>query len=353
MEYIDKYLAMAIQPEVRTHYYTGRDPKVQKMENVKHYCDLIDRFKIGAEHRWGGMPVKLCLFPESFLHGFGPARTRDFKVSMECAITIPGPEIEMLAEKAIQHDIYIAGAAFEILPEFPDRFFNTGFIISPKGEVILKYRKINTSNNDFELSTSPHDVLDKYGDDPKKLFPVVETEIGNLGMYICYDGTFPEIARCLALNGAEIFMRPNMWAYGTTEATELMTMHNRMRAFENMAYLVTCNWARSPMAEYESSCGHAMIVDYTGRVLTEKMSNDESFVCDVIDLKALRDHRRNAKFGNFFVQLRADIYVKSYQNYVGWAKNQWMARPPLQNLDEKWNMYKPIIDRLVSEGILK
>ena len=353
MEYVDRYAAMAIQPEVRACYVTGKDPAAQRMENVLHDCELIDKYYQGTAHRLGGLVPRLCVFPESFIHGFGPGWVRDFKLSMEqLAITIPGPEIDALAKKAVEYNMFIAGAAFEILPEYPTRFFNTGFIIDPKGEVILKYRKINSSNNDFEISSSPHDVLDTYGDDPKKLFPVVDTEIGSLAVYICYDGTFPEVARCLALNGAEVFCRPNNWAYGTVEATDLMRMHNIMRAFENTAYVVTCNWGKSPLAEYECSCGHAMVVDYNGRVLTEKQTAEESFVCDVIELKRLREHRRTTKFGNFLVQLRTECYASSYAQHSCWPQELY-RETPLQDLPSKWDLYKDIAEELVKKGTYK
>lgn len=352
MSEINQYLAMAIQPEVRAHYVTGKTAKEQRRENLKHHCELIDRFVMGAEHRSGGMMPRLVVFPESFIHGFGPARSRDFRISMEMAIEIPGEETAILGKKCQEYDFYLVGSAYEYDPAFPNHFFNCGFIIDPKGEVILKYRKINTTNNDIELSTSPHDLLEVYGNDPTKLFPVVETPIGNLGVYICYDGTFPEVARALALNGAEVLCRPNMWFFGTTEHVELMTMHNRLRAFENVAWLVTSNWARSPLSEYESSCGHAMIVDYQGRIITQRTDNNESFVCTPIDLRASREYRRNAKFGNFLMQLRTEVYAAAYANRTCWPPNLYLDKNQ-QTLDEKWGIYDEIIGRLVDDGVLK
>ena len=294
------------------------------------------------------------VFPESFIHGFGPARTRNWKIYQQLAIQIPGEETEALGRKCKEYGFYLAGAAYEKLdPGFPDKIFNCGFIIDPNGNVALKYRKINTTNNAVELATSPCDILDKYGRDPKKLFPVLETPYGFFAIYICYDGTFPEVARCLALNGAEVLIRPNNWFYGSTEQLDMMTMMNRMRAFENTAYLVTCNWARSPLSEYESSCGHAMIVDYEGRILSERIDNNETFCMARLDVNALREHRTRDKFRNFLSQLRPEAYATVYSSRTCWPPNLCLDKDTAwQTLDEKWVLYDDVIARLKKEGVM-
>ncbi len=351
MEQMDKFMAVAVQSEVKTYYFTGKTPQDQLKENLDHCCSLIDRFYMSAWMR-GAMKPMLFVFPESFLHGFGPARTRSFKTNSALAISIPGEETEILGKKCVEYGMYFAGTAFERDAEYPNHFFNTGFIISPEGKVILKYRKINTTNNDIELSTSPHDIMSRYGNDPTKIFPVVETPIGNLGMFICYDGTVPEVARCLALNGAEILIRPNQWFYGAEYNRDIMTLHNRVRALDNVAYLITTNWARSPQSEFESSCGHAMIVNYEGRIVNEKSDNDESFVQAVIDLRALREYRRTSKHANCIAQLRTEVYAEAYKRKSIWPPNQFLEKN-MDNLEEKYKLYDTVIANLVKQGIYK
>ena len=76
--------------------------------------------------------------------------------------------------------MYLAAVNLELDPVWPDFCFNTGFIINPKGKVILKYRKTVT-NNPLTVTCSAHDIMEKYTDpitgkyDP---FPVVDTAIG-------------------------------------------------------------------------------------------------------------------------------------------------------------------------------
>ena len=82
---------------------------------------------------------------------------------------IPGPETDLLSEMARKHELYLAGSKFELDDGYSGHLFNTGFIIDPNGEVILKYRKITTTPS-IEASSNPGDVLGKYGNDPESSF---------------------------------------------------------------------------------------------------------------------------------------------------------------------------------------
>src|SRR5579859_4852530 len=144
-------------------------------QNLEHVRYLIDQYMKGVWQLSGGGAPKLVVFPESFLHGFGPMGTRTYETNSQFALRIPGEETAALGEKCKQYGFYLAGAAFEKVEGYPNHFFNCGFIISPEGEVILKYRKINSSNNNIEISSSPVDVLDTYPE--QELFPVVKTPI--------------------------------------------------------------------------------------------------------------------------------------------------------------------------------
>jgi formamidase len=120
---------------------------------------------------------------------------------------MPGPETDAIAGKAKQWDTYVSASLHERDPEFPGYYFNTAFIMNPRGKIILKYRKVNPWIP-LELSTSPHEVLDDY---KAPLFPVAKTELGNLACMVCYDQFFPEVARQLAFNGAEVIIKPTVF----------------------------------------------------------------------------------------------------------------------------------------------
>jgi predicted amidohydrolase len=194
---IEKYTALIVQPEV-----TMAQTRDEIFQNLERYCKLID-FGVGYFYE---LPVRLAVFPEYFLQGVTtPGKGEDaLEAFMKKAITIPGPELDVLGEKAKEYGIYIAGGGVvERVPEFPDRWFNTAFVIGPSGDVILRYHKWHIPAS-IGLGTSPHDMMDAYGEvfgsDIKTRFPVVDTDIGKLGTMTCHDGATPEVSRALGLN---------------------------------------------------------------------------------------------------------------------------------------------------------
>mgnify|MGYP001122950709 CR=1 FL=1 len=185
---IEPYLAACIQSEVNSN-----EGKIK--ENLQHHLHLIDKFLPGVEQTCGlstGLKCKLLCLTEAFLGGFGPLRYGAYETNRKLAVKIPGEETDALAEKCKQYNLFLTASVFELDDEYPKHFFHTGFIIDDKGKIILKYRKASIPS-DKEVSTGPHAVLDRYGNDPKKIFPVAKTKLGNLGMFICWDGNFPEI----------------------------------------------------------------------------------------------------------------------------------------------------------------
>lgn len=342
---IKPYLAMVVQSRV-----IAAKSMTEVHQNVEHVEKLIDQYMKGVWQLSGGGAPKLVVFPESFLHGFGPMGTRTFQTNSAFALRIPGPETDALAAKCKQYGFYLAGAAFEKVDEFPNHFFNTGFIISPEGEIILKYRKINSSNNNIEISSSPVDVLDL---SPGELFPVVKTPIGNLGMFICYDGWFPEVARCLMMNGAEVMLRP-MGAAGvpTVAERDWWVWQNRSRAYENLAYVLGAHWADSPNSEYGgSSSGSSMIVDFRGNVVAQHTDTSEWFVFGPIDIEAQRSGRSQI-FMNYIAQLRMETYVKVFQGKTFFPPHAFPDRNK-QSQDETWGIQSATVERLQREGMLE
>ena len=119
--------------------------------------------------------------------------------------------------------------------------FNTTVLIGPDG-VLSRYRKVNPWIP-WEVHASPHDIPD-YAEDP---FPVVDTELGKLGVAICYDWLFPETIRQIAFNGAEVIIRVSAYMdpWGATAPMDWWTLVNRTRALENTVYVVACNQGAS------------------------------------------------------------------------------------------------------------
>jgi predicted amidohydrolase len=249
--------------------------------------------------------VRLVVFPE-FAHA-APIYATVEDLHDKLALPIPNEHTDRYWEKAAQRDIYIqTGTFLESDPRWPGHVFNTTCLIGPEG-IVLKYRKVHTWLP-WELHTSPHD-LDGY-DEP--LFPVAETGIGRLGAAICYDWLFPEAIRQLALGGAEVLVRVSAYMdpWGTAPPLDWWTMVNRVRAIENMAYVVAANQAAS-LQNYPpfSWPGGSMVVDYDGRVLSQADPGPgEKIVVGPIDLAALRAERQRRRGHHLLAHLRTEAY---------------------------------------------
>jgi len=184
--------------------------------------------QIRASKAFIGPDTKLVVLPEYFLTGF-PMRESIADWKTKACLQIDGPIYNKLGEVARQNEVYLSGNAYELDDHFPDLYFQTSFIIDPKGDVILRYRRLNSM-----YAPTPHDVLDKYleiyGYDA--LFPVVDTEIGKLACIASEEILYPEIARCLMMKGAEIFL------HASSEAgSPILSQKNiakMARAIENM-----------------------------------------------------------------------------------------------------------------------
>src|SRR5699024_2338455 len=180
--------------------------------------------------------------------------------------------------------------AFERLPQFPNHYFNTGFIFGPTGELIHKRHKLR--HGLLTLYTSPYDVLDKYMEEfsdgrsvGETLFPVAKTEIGILGLCICHEVRTPEVSRQLVYNGAELIIRP------TNEPDLAGRVHlDIARAIENKVYWIVSNSGQSMEDRISSDSGSSRIISYQGDIIAESALSD-STVWGVVDIDRLRSVR--------------------------------------------------------------
>jgi predicted amidohydrolase len=137
----------------------------------------------------------------------------------EVAEPIPGPSTEYFGKLAKQHDLYIVAGLVE---KSGHLIYNTAALIGPDGKLVGKYRKVCLPRGEVEAGIAP-------GDD----YPVFPTRFGKVGMMVCYDGFFPEVARQLTNRGAEVIAWP-VWGCNPMLA--------RARACENHVYLVSSTY---------------------------------------------------------------------------------------------------------------
>jgi predicted amidohydrolase len=162
----------------------------------------------------------LVVLPETLTYyGLG-------KSYAECAEPIPGPSTEYFGALARQHNLYIVAGLIE---RDGPLIYNVAALLGPDGKLVGKYRKVCLPRSEIVGGITP-------GDD----YPVFETRFGRLGMMVCYDGFFPEVARELTNRGAEVIAWP-VWGCNPLFA--------KSRACENSVYLVSSTY-EPPASEW-------------------------------------------------------------------------------------------------------
>jgi len=166
------------------------EPKILDKEgNLRKCLNLIQATaKEGA---------RLIVFPECALTGYVFTSMEE---ASPVAEPIPGPSTDIILTACQELNVYVV---IGLLEKDGNKCYNAAALLGPHG-LVGKYRKVHL----------PYLGIDRFvnhGDIP---FTVYDTEVGRIGMGICYDGTFPEHARVLALQGAELIVLPSNWPEG-------------------------------------------------------------------------------------------------------------------------------------------
>jgi predicted amidohydrolase len=302
--------------------------------------------QIAASIAFIGFDCKLIVLPEYFLTGFPMGESLTTWAEKAC-IEIAGAEYEALAKIAQKHNIFLAGNAYELDPNFPGLYFQTCFIIDPSGTIILRYRRLNSM-----FAPTPHDVWDKYlecyGLDG--VFPVAKTAIGNLAALASEEILYPEVARCLALRGAEIFLHSTSEVYGRDPSPK--DAAKICRAVENMAYVISANTAgiANTSIPTSSADGGSKIIDYRGLILAETATGESMAAFAEIDLAALRRYRRRPGLNNLLSRQRLELYAQTYHQTQIYPPNT-MLNPEIDRKHFIQTQQKTI-ERLSQLGII-
>src|SRR5208282_1410059 len=267
MAAIKPYTAVGLIPTV-----TGIRRRADIRINLEHLKHLV---KAAAWLSSLDLPVRLIAIPEGALQGFND-EVLDLdhaQFAREGAIDIPGEETDFLGQLARENDTYIIAQAKARHPDWKDRFFNVGFILDPDGEIILQHYKVSPLFP-VEHSICPHDIFDwwveKYGRSLDSFWPVADTEIGRLGIMMANEGSYPENARALALNGAEVVYRAS-YPHPAT-GNEFFEIQSRARALDNNMYVVAPNMGTYYLhsdshTPIDTFGGRSFVIDYRGQIV--------------------------------------------------------------------------------------
>jgi beta-ureidopropionase len=209
--------------------------------------------------------AELVVLPETVTTGFSPGMGAE--ELWDLVEPIPGRLTEPIARAARHLGIHVVLPTYERGPE-RGVVYNSAALVNPQGEVIGVYRKTHLF---------PTERLSGEGwSTPGTEAPVFETELGTIGMIICYDGDFPELARVLAIKGAEVIVRPA----ALLRSFEIWEMTNRARAYDNHVYMVACN-ALGPDAGGNYYFGHSQIVSPIAQVLAQARGTEEIIAAEL------------------------------------------------------------------------
>lgn len=247
------------------------EPKIK--ENSDNLEGIIDKTRMAAR---GG--AELVVFPECALTGYVFASREEV---LPYAETIPGPSTQKLKACCRELGVYVVAGLVETTG---NKCFNAAVLIGPEG-LIGRYRKIHL----------PFLGVDRFLDPGDEPFKVYKTEIGNIGMFICYDCNFPESARVMTLMGVEILALPTNWPEGREKIPKYVVP---TRAFENKVHLLAVNrigWERGTRF-----IGQSKIIDAQGDTLAQA-GNEDEIIYGEVSLAESREKRVIFKPGEFEV----------------------------------------------------
>ena len=192
------------------------------------------------------------------------------------------PTLNTISQLAKANDVYILAGS---IPERESgRLYNTSYMFDKTGKIIAKHRKMHLFDIDVKdrITFKESDVLTA-GDD----FTVVDTEFGKIGIGICYDVRFVELARIMAENGASILFYPG--AFNQTTGPAHWELLFRSRALDNQVFCVGVAPALNLDASYHSY-GHSIVANPWGEVMVQAGEKEELLICE-IDLSEIKKVR--------------------------------------------------------------
>ena len=274
---------------------TNDEPSDAPLERIK--SSMIEKH-LGLLARAADDGAQVVCLQEIF---YGPYFCAEQDVRWyDTAEPIPdGPTIKLMQEQAKKHGMVIVVPIYE--QDMTGVLYNTAAVIDHRGEYLGKYRKHHI----------PHchpGFWEKFYFKPGNLgYPVFETAFGNIGVYICYDRHFPEGARELGLNGAEIVFNPSATVAGLSEY--LWKLEQPAHAVANQYFVGAINRVGTEAPwNIGEFYGQSYFCNPRGQIITEGSRDTDDVVVADLDLDLIREVRN---VWQFFRDRRPETYVRT------------------------------------------
>ena len=256
--------------------------KDKKDDNLHKAAKLID--KIGKED------VDMVVLPEMFSC---PYNTKNFPIYAE---EEGDYSYKFLSEVSKRNNIYLIAG---YIPEKEDNnIYNTSYVFNRQGEKIAKHRKVHLFDIDIKNKQTFRESDTLSAGDKVTVF---DSEFGKIGLCICYDFRFPEIARLMVDKGAKAIIVPA--SFNMTTGPAHWDIMFKSRAIDNQVYTIGCSPARDYNYSY-ISYGHSLIVSPYGDILCE-LDEKENFITYDIDLNYVDEIREQLPL---LKHRRSDLY---------------------------------------------
>lgn len=209
----------------------------------------------------------LMVFPELFMSYF-PAKT-PHNIVIGAAQSVDGPFVTALSREAKKYGMWVVCGISERVEDPNDpRKYNTTVVINAEGELAAVYRKTHL----YDAFGYRESDINKPGN---RFFEPINTPFGRIGLFVCYEVRFPEIARYQRSKGADVMIVPTAWSEGKLKSQQFHTLIDA-RAIENAVYMVACDLCG------DGFLGESCIVDPMG-VNIAMAGETEQLLAGVID----------------------------------------------------------------------
>lgn len=230
--------------------------------------------------------TNLIVFPELITSGYECGS--DF---FNLAETVPdGTSLQLIGACARRHKVHIVYG-------FPEKdrvaatvLYNSAALIGPDGEVCGIYRKVHLFDQEKKLFT------------PGANYPVFSTPIGKIGLMICWDTAFPEVARSYGLQDVDLIAVTSNWEAPYEQDWDLVT---RARAFDNILYVAAAN--RAGRDKNLTFFGRSKIIGPLGVPISELNQAVEGIIAAELDYAVPQKLRR--EYYTFYTDRRADTFA--------------------------------------------
>ena len=267
----------------------------EQMGDLEHLKARMIGKHMGLIREAAEKGVQVLCLQELFYGPYFPAEQDARWYAM--AEPVPGgPTIRLMQETAKEHGMVLVVPVYE--EELPGLYYNTAAVIDAGGEYLGKYRKTH-------LPHLPPGFWEKFYFRPGNLgYPVFDTRFGRVGVYICYDRHFPEGARALGLNGAEIVFNPSATVAGLSE--HLWRLEQPAHAVANGYFVGAINRVgREQPWNTGEFYGSSYFCDPKGQILAQASRDRDEVVVADLDLEMIREVRNEWQF---FRDRRPDSY---------------------------------------------